>query len=69
MSSLELNLSKLTTHLWPDCSSAADKFEVITRNLDEVLGGDLLKQTLEQRDLVAYWGTAPTGRRESTPKL
>lgn len=45
-------------------SSKAEKFDIVTRNLDEVLGADLLKATLEERDLVAYWGTAPTGRRE-----
>jgi hypothetical protein len=37
--------------------------------LDEVLGADQLKATLEERDLVAYWGTAPTGRRESSLRV
>ncbi|GAA6058702.1 hypothetical protein JCM10212_003390 [Sporobolomyces blumeae] len=40
----------------------AEKYEVITRNLNEVLGGEQLKTLLEERDAVAYWGTAPTGR-------
>ncbi|CAD6891010.1 unnamed protein product [Tilletia controversa] len=40
------------------------KFELITRNLQEVLGGDSIKALLEkdERPLVCYWGTAPTGR-------
>ncbi|SCZ90605.1 BZ3500_MvSof-1268-A1-R1_Chr1-3g02095 [Microbotryum saponariae] len=42
--------------------SASQKYEIITQNLAEVLGGDAMKATLEERDLVAYWGTAPTGR-------
>lgn len=37
----------------------------MTQNLAEVLGGEQMKAILEERDLVAYWGTAPTGRRES----
>ncbi|SCV68585.1 BQ2448_706 [Microbotryum intermedium] len=44
------------------CSSASEKYEIITQNLAEVLSGDAMKATLEERDLVAYWGTAPTGR-------
>ncbi|KAH7912102.1 hypothetical protein BJ138DRAFT_1084271 [Hygrophoropsis aurantiaca] len=39
------------------------KYELITRRLQEVLGGDLIKSILaEGRTLKAYWGTAPTGR-------
>ncbi|KAJ2481151.1 Tyrosine--tRNA ligase cytoplasmic [Coemansia sp. RSA 2131] len=38
------------------------KFELITRNLGEVLGADQLKATLAERDIKLYWGTAPTGR-------
>ena len=45
-------------------STPAEKYEVITRNLNEVLGGEQLKTLLEERDPVAYWGTAPTGRRK-----
>jgi tyrosyl-tRNA synthetase len=45
-------------------SSKEEKFNLITKDLDEVLGADLMKSILEERDLVAYWGTAPTGRRE-----
>lgn len=38
------------------------KYELITRNLQEVLGGDEIKKILAERDLKMYWGTAPTGR-------
>ncbi|KAK0528133.1 hypothetical protein OC834_004157 [Tilletia horrida] len=40
------------------------KFELITRNLQEVLGGDSIRALLEknERPLSCYWGTAPTGR-------
>ncbi|KNC97864.1 tyrosine-tRNA ligase [Spizellomyces punctatus DAOM BR117] len=39
-----------------------EKFELINRNLQEVLGADQIKQILAQRDLNLYWGTAPTGK-------
>ncbi|PWN49850.1 putative TYS1-tyrosyl-tRNA synthetase [Violaceomyces palustris] len=44
--------------------TSAEKFDLITRDLDEVLGSDLIKGILEkdERPLRAYWGTAPTGR-------
>ncbi|OJA11353.1 hypothetical protein AZE42_07370 [Rhizopogon vesiculosus] len=39
------------------------KYELITRGLQEVLGGDSIKAILaEGRSPKAYWGTAPTGR-------
>ncbi|KAI9490150.1 tyrosyl-tRNA synthetase [Zychaea mexicana] len=38
------------------------KYDLITRNLQEVLGGDEIKKVLGERDLKLYWGTAPTGR-------
>lgn len=38
------------------------KLELITRNLQEVLGEPKLKSVLEERDLKVYWGTAITGR-------
>lgn len=57
------------------CRTPEEKFKLITQDLDdgntdrsktgEVLGADRLKKVLEERDAVAYWGTAPTGRRES----
>ncbi|KAF5313823.1 hypothetical protein D9619_013034 [Psilocybe cf. subviscida] len=40
-----------------------EKYELITRRLQEVLGGDLIKAILaEGRQPKCYWGTAPTGR-------
>lgn len=39
-----------------------EKFELITRNLQEVVDEDRLKEILKERDLKVYWGTAPTGR-------
>ncbi|KAJ2711283.1 Tyrosine--tRNA ligase cytoplasmic [Coemansia spiralis] len=42
--------------------SVDEKFELITRGLQEVLGEEQLKATLAERDISLYWGTAPTGR-------
>ena len=44
--------------------SPADKYELLTRDLAEVLGGDKIKEILEksERPVRCYWGTAPTGR-------
>ncbi|GLV38748.1 Tyrosyl-tRNA synthetase [Carabus blaptoides fortunei] len=39
-----------------------EKYEMITRNLQEVLGEDKLKSILKERDLKIYWGTATTGK-------
>ncbi|CED83085.1 tyrosine trna ligase [Phaffia rhodozyma] len=39
------------------------KYELITRNLQEVIGGDKIKDIIAKGETVkAYWGTAPTGR-------
>lgn len=38
------------------------KYALITRNLQEILGGDSLKKTLEERELSIYWGSATTGK-------
>lgn len=38
------------------------KYDLITRNLQEVMGEKELKELLEKKDLSLYWGTAPTGR-------
>ncbi|RIA98986.1 tRNA synthetases class I-domain-containing protein [Glomus cerebriforme] len=38
------------------------KYELITRNLQEVLGGEEILKILKERDLKLYWGTAPTGK-------
>jgi tyrosyl-tRNA synthetase len=39
-----------------------EKYQLITRNLQEVLGGEEIKKILQERDLKLYWGTAPTGK-------
>ncbi len=41
---------------------AKHKFELITRELQEVVGEDKLKEVLSERDVKIYWGTAPTGK-------
>jgi len=38
------------------------KFQLITRNLQEFVGEEELKQILQKRNLKLYWGTAPTGK-------
>ncbi|KAJ3109203.1 hypothetical protein HDU97_008602 [Phlyctochytrium planicorne] len=43
-------------------SSVDEKFNLITRNLQEYLGGDEIKKVLAERDLKVYWGTATTGK-------
>ncbi|EDR04624.1 uncharacterized protein LACBIDRAFT_252456 [Laccaria bicolor S238N-H82] len=44
-------------------STPEEKYELITRRLQEVLGGDSIKAILaEGRHPKCYWGTAPTGR-------
>jgi len=42
--------------------SPDQKFELITRNLQETLGEDRLKNILSERDVKVYWGTATTGK-------
>ncbi|MGE0792975.1 MAG: tyrosine--tRNA ligase [Candidatus Woesearchaeota archaeon] len=39
-----------------------EKFNLITRNLQEVVDEEKLKEILKTRDLKLYWGTAPTGK-------
>ncbi|XP_054855586.1 tyrosine--tRNA ligase, cytoplasmic [Eublepharis macularius] len=39
-----------------------EKYHLITRNLQEVLGEDKLKAILKERELKIYWGTATTGK-------
>lgn len=41
-----------------------EAYELITKNLQEVLNGQIIKNVLEveKRPLKLYWGTAPTGR-------
>lgn len=39
-----------------------EKLDLITRNLQEVLGMEKLQKILAERDVNIYWGTATTGR-------
>ncbi len=39
-----------------------EKYELITRNLQEVVGEKKLKEILKERDLKLYLGAAPTGK-------
>lgn len=36
--------------------TADEKLGLITRRLQEVLGEDILKKVLEERDVKGYWG-------------
>lgn len=38
------------------------KVDLITRNLQEVLGEENLKKIVQERDVKIYWGTATTGK-------
>lgn len=42
--------------------NSEEKYELITKNLNEVLGEDEIKEVLKKRNLKVYWGTATTGR-------
>jgi len=42
--------------------SVDERYELITRNLQEVLGEDKLRAILADRNVRIYWGTATTGR-------
>jgi hypothetical protein len=39
-----------------------EKFTLISRNLQEVLGAESIKKVLAERELRLYWGTATTGK-------
>jgi hypothetical protein len=42
-----------------------ERYELITRNLQEVLGGEAIMQKLKNNEQISlYWGTATTGRRK-----
>ncbi|KAK5911487.1 hypothetical protein CgunFtcFv8_005657 [Champsocephalus gunnari] len=45
-----------------DQLSPDEKLQLITRNLQEVLGEEKLKQVLQEREVKVYWGTATTGK-------
>ncbi|KAI5170578.1 tyrosyl-tRNA synthetase [Nematocida sp. LUAm3] len=42
--------------------SVSEKSELISRDLQEILGKDEMMKILEKRDLRVYWGTATTGK-------
>lgn len=42
--------------------TADEKYRLISRNLQEVLGEEKIKTILKERDLTIYWGTATTGK-------
>eukprot|EP00058_Branchiostoma_floridae_P004836 XP_002590324.1 hypothetical protein BRAFLDRAFT_121376 [Branchiostoma floridae] len=42
--------------------SPEEKYHLITRNLQEVLQEEKLKEVLKERDVKVYWGTATTGK-------
>lgn len=44
--------------------NAEEQFELITRNLQEVLNAPIIQKVLEEKErpLAVYWGTAPTGK-------
>ena len=39
-----------------------EKYELIVKDLQEVVGEEKIKEIVKKRDLKVYWGTAPTGR-------
>ncbi|KAG0440018.1 putative tyrosine--tRNA ligase, cytoplasmic [Dictyocoela muelleri] len=39
-----------------------NKYDLITRNLQEIIGKDELAEIISNRNLKLYWGTAPTGK-------
>ncbi|NP_001384328.1 tyrosine--tRNA ligase, cytoplasmic isoform 1 [Gallus gallus] len=43
-------------------SGPQEKYQLITRNLQEVLGEDKLMAILKEREVKIYWGTATTGK-------
>ena len=47
-----------------DAVTPQKRYELITRGLEEILGGDAILKLLEEneRPVRGYWGTAPTGR-------
>ena len=42
--------------------SPDEKYNLITRNLEEVVGEEDIKKVLAERDVKVYWGTATTGK-------
>lgn len=61
---MSLNLipcARFSTEIQTNMDSSA-KLNLITRNLQEVLGKNKLEEILKERDLEVYWGTATTGK-------
>lgn len=46
----------------PSTLSVDEKYDLITRNLQETLGEEKLKTILKDRNIRVYWGTATTGK-------
>ena len=42
--------------------SPDEKYNLITRNLEEVVGEEDIKKVLAERNVKVYWGTATTGK-------
>lgn len=42
--------------------SSEQKYKLISRNLEEILGAEKLAAIIQTRDAKIYWGTAPTGK-------
>ncbi|OMJ18818.1 Tyrosine-tRNA ligase, cytoplasmic [Smittium culicis] len=53
----EMDNLNISSSLTPD-----EKYNIITRHLQEHLGDDELKKILQERDVSLYFGTAPTGK-------
>lgn len=52
------------THLMSIATDPEEQYRLITKNLQEVLNGQIIKDVLEKekRAVKIYWGTAPTGK-------
>jgi tyrosyl-tRNA synthetase len=42
--------------------SVDEKYSLISRNLEEVVGENEIKAVLAERNVKIYWGTATTGK-------
>ncbi len=42
--------------------TSEQKYTLITSHLQEVIGEEILRKVLSERNLKVYWGTAPTGK-------
>jgi hypothetical protein len=55
-------LAPLKTSTTRNSLTFEERYHLITRNLQEIVGDEKLKNVLKERDLRIYWGTATTGR-------